>query len=42
MTKIDKKTINSRITPSDIKNAVKCMLIGAVIAMLVVIYKGRV
>ena len=42
MTKIENKTINSLITPSDIKNAVKCIAIGAVIAMLYVIYEGRV
>ena len=42
MTKIENKTINSRITPSDIKHGLICVAIGAVMAMLYVIYEGRV
>jgi hypothetical protein len=42
MTEIKKITVNSRISWPDIKFALICMAVGAVLAMLVVIAEGRV
>lgn len=41
MTKSNPTQINSRVSSADVRFALKCMALGALLAMLVVIFEGR-